>query len=322
MSKQSDLVEDLKLFGLSEYESRAFLEIVRMGSATAPKLAEETKIPQAKIYGVLEDLSNRGFVYKDENKKPAIYFADKPIKRFKEFLKQFTDASTKVSDALEQFYETAGGAHKYGFYSAGNFTEKQNIDDFIYIFAKDDSLFKKFFTGKKVKVDGIETSHNFFRVGGISDALVAFARHRMIILIDKGDRVQFVSIEDPIFAQTIDQLMALSSINRSLTTEMLDIQQLEDEKMLYLDSIHHAEGTVFGEKGTLWISNKRFFLKIPGKDTYAVPIFAIESCTVNPEGRLELNVKGRERAEEITIYPESDSSIIANLISFILENGK
>ncbi len=322
MSKQSDLVENLKLFGLSEYESRAFLEIVRMGSATAPKLAEETKIPQAKIYGVLDDLSNRGFVYKDEDSKPAKYFADKPIKRFKEFLKQFTVASSTVSDALEQFYETAGEAHKYGFYSAGNFTEKLNSEDFVYIFAKDDSLFKKFFTGKKVKVDGIETSHNFFRVGGISDALVAFARHRMIILIDKGDRVQFVSIEDPIFAQTIDQLMALSSINRSLTTEMLDIQQLEGEKILYLDSVHHAEGTVFGEKGTLWISNKRFFLKIPGKDTYAVPIFAIESCKVNSEGRLELNVKGRERAEEITIYPESDSSIIANLISFILENGK
>ncbi|MCG3260196.1 MAG: hypothetical protein H7644_10640, partial [Candidatus Heimdallarchaeota archaeon] len=49
---------------------------------------------------------------------------------------------------------------------------------------------------------------------------------------------------------------------------------------------------------------------------------AIESCTVNSEGRLELNVKGRERAEEITIYPESDSSIIANLVNFILENGK
>lgn len=322
MSKQSDLVENLKKFGLSEYESRAFLAIVRLGNASAPDLAKATNIPQAKIYGVLEDLSKRGFVYKDENSKPTKYFADKPIKKFKEFLKQFTDASIAVSNELEKSYEIAGGAHEYGFHSTGNFTEKLDVDEFLYIFAKDDNLFKKFFKGKKVLVDGVESSHNFYRVGGESEALVAFSRHRMIILIDKGDRVQFVSIEDPLFVSTIDQLMALSSVNRSLTSEMDKVQQLEGEKILYLDSIYHAEGTVFGEKGILWISNKRFFLQIPGKDLYAVPVFAIESCEIKPDGRLELKVKGRERAEEIIIFPESDSSMIYNLITFIQENGK
>ena len=322
MSKQSDLVDKLKLLGFSEYGSKAFLEIVRLGKASAPDLAKAAKIPQAKIYSVLNELYESGFVGKDEEKKPTIYFADKPIKKFKEFLKQFNEASTTLSDALERFYETAGGAHEYGFYSVGNFTEKLNTEDFIYIFAKDDSLFNKYFEGKIIVEEGITRAHNFYAVGGTSDALVALSRHRMIVLIEKDDRVQFVSIEDPLFSSTIDQLMALSSVNRTLTTEMDDIQALEGEKIIYIDSIRHSEGSVYGKNGTLWISNKRFFVKIPGKDTFAAPVFAITSSTVNPDGRLEIIVKGRDRVEEMIIYTESDPSLVANLLEFIQKNGK
>lgn len=322
MSSQNDLVDKLKLLGFSEYESKAFLEIVRLGKASAPDLAKASKVPQAKIYGVLDDLYEKGFVGKDENSKPAIYFADKPIKKFKEFLKQFSSASDILSDALERFYETSGGSYEYGFYSIGNFSETLKTEDFIYIFAKDDSLFNEFFEGKKVIVDGRVQAHNFFRVGGTSDTLVAIGKHRMIVLIKKEKRVQMISIEDPLFSAAIDQLMALSSVNRTITNEMDNIQMLEGEKILYVDSLRHAEGSVFGQNGMLWITDKRFFICIPGKETYAAPIFAIESHAVNPDGRLVLVVKGRERVEEIVIYPESDSTIIMNLIDFILKNGK
>ena len=322
MTKKQELVEKLKLMGFSEYAAKTYLAIVRLGKSTPTELAGEAEVPKGKIYEVLEDLYKNGFVGKDESSKRMKYFADKPIKRFKEFLKQFSEASNDLLDELEKSYETAGGAHEYGFYSVGNFTDKLNTEDYTYIFAKDDKLFNRFFEGKKVVVEGTARAHNFYTVGGSSDALVAFTRHRMIVLIEKDDRVQFVSIEDPLFASAVDQLMALSSVNRSLTTEMDDIQELAGEKILYVDSLRHAEGSVFGQNGTLWISNKRFFVKIPGKETYAVPIFAIKTCKVNPDGRLELIVKGRDRTEEIIIYPESESVIIANLINFILENGK
>ncbi len=313
MSKQSDLVDKLKLLGFSEYGSRAFLEIVKLGKASAPELAKATKIPQAKIYGVLEELYNKGFVGKDEDTKPVIYFADKPIKRFKDFIKQFSDASTSLSDALERSYETAGGAHEYGFHSIGNFTEKLRAEDYIYIFSSDESLFNRFFQGNKF---------NFYATGGDSDALVAFARHRLIALIDKGDRVQFVSIEDPLFSLAIDQLMALSSINRSLTSEMNDIQELEGEKILYIDSVRDVVGPVIGQNGTLWISNKRLFVKIPGGTTYARPIPAIESSIIHPDGRLEITVKGSEGIEKVVILPESDSRIILNLLEYVKKNKK
>ena len=313
MSKQSDLVDKLRLLGFSEYESRAFIEIVKLGKASAPDLAKETKIPQAKIYGVLDELYNKGFVGKDEDMKPTIYFADRPIKKFKEFTQQFSEASSSITDAIERLYETAGGAHEYGFHSIGNFTDKLRSEDFIYIFASDDTLFNKFFTGERF---------NFFATGGDSEALVAFARHKLIVLIDKGDRVQYVSLEDPLFSLAIDQLMALSSVNRTLTTEMHDIQELEGEKILYIDSIKDVVGPVMGQNGTLWISNKRLFIKIPGGTTYARPIIALENCELNHDGRLEITMKGSEGIEKVVVFPESDSQIILNLLEFVKKNGK
>ena len=308
MSKQSDLVKKLKKFEFSEYASRAFLEIVKLGKATAPELAKAANIPQAKIYGVLDELYNKGFVGKDEDPKVTIYFADKPIKKFKEHTKEFSDAATSVADAIERLYETAG-AHEYSFHSIGNYTDKLRQEDFIYIFASDNELFKRFF--------GQDTASNFFQTGGESDSLVALARHKLVALIDKGDRVQYLSIEDPLFSLAYDQIIAVSSVNRTLTTEMVDIQELEGEKILYIDSIKEISGSTRGQEGILWVSNKRLFVKPFGKATYARPVIALESCEINPDGRIVITFKSGEGIEYVEILPVSDSQIIKNLLEFV-----
>jgi len=48
--------------GLTEYEATALAELLSLGRTTAPNLAEATDIPKARIYGVLESLSDRGFI--------------------------------------------------------------------------------------------------------------------------------------------------------------------------------------------------------------------------------------------------------------------
>jgi DNA-binding MarR family transcriptional regulator len=47
---------------LSEYEEQALTELLTLGRTTAPNLAEATGIPKARIYGVLDELADRGFV--------------------------------------------------------------------------------------------------------------------------------------------------------------------------------------------------------------------------------------------------------------------
>jgi hypothetical protein len=59
MGTPQDVFDRLEL---SEYEKRALTELLSLGRTTAPNLAESTGIPKARIYGVLDALSDRGFV--------------------------------------------------------------------------------------------------------------------------------------------------------------------------------------------------------------------------------------------------------------------
>ncbi len=47
---------------LTEYEALALSELLTLGRTTAPNLAEATDIPKARIYGVLDELADRGYV--------------------------------------------------------------------------------------------------------------------------------------------------------------------------------------------------------------------------------------------------------------------
>lgn len=58
----TDPTGTLDELGLTEYEERAIAELLALGRTTAPTLAEATGIPKARIYGVLDGLSDRGFV--------------------------------------------------------------------------------------------------------------------------------------------------------------------------------------------------------------------------------------------------------------------
>ena len=101
MSKTPHILDKLKLIGFTEYTSRAYLALVKLGEATAPDIARESNIPQSKIYGVLDDLYDKGFVGKaggkdkktDQSKKkttsPPIYFAHQPMEKISSWLDQF-----------------------------------------------------------------------------------------------------------------------------------------------------------------------------------------------------------------------------------------
>lgn len=57
-----DADELFDLLELTEYERRALAELLSLGRTTAPNLSEATDIPKARIYGVLDELADRGFV--------------------------------------------------------------------------------------------------------------------------------------------------------------------------------------------------------------------------------------------------------------------
>ncbi len=52
----------LKEFGLTDYETRAFIALITNGISSAKDLSDRTKIPYSRIYDVLVNLENLGWV--------------------------------------------------------------------------------------------------------------------------------------------------------------------------------------------------------------------------------------------------------------------
>ncbi|MFW5950269.1 MAG: TrmB family transcriptional regulator, partial [archaeon] len=58
----SRLIETLEKVGLSPYQSKAYVTVLKLGSATATTIAEKSGVPESRIYDVLRDLEDEGFI--------------------------------------------------------------------------------------------------------------------------------------------------------------------------------------------------------------------------------------------------------------------
>ncbi|MHA2247785.1 MAG: TrmB family transcriptional regulator [Candidatus Hodarchaeales archaeon] len=65
------------MFGLSNYESRAYLTLLSNGIRTAREIADESKIPFGRIYDVLSSLEDKGLADKQES-RPKKFVAKRP----------------------------------------------------------------------------------------------------------------------------------------------------------------------------------------------------------------------------------------------------
>lgn len=81
------LIQDLKEFGLSEYEAKAYLALTVHGPLPASSVSNFSKIPQSKIYEVLKSLNSKCLA-EFWNGKPLKYRAIEPIYALKKMLDQ------------------------------------------------------------------------------------------------------------------------------------------------------------------------------------------------------------------------------------------
>jgi sugar-specific transcriptional regulator TrmB len=65
------------MFGLSNYESRAYLTLLSAGIGTAKEISDDSKIPFGRIYDVLSSLENKGLADKQES-RPRKFIAKEP----------------------------------------------------------------------------------------------------------------------------------------------------------------------------------------------------------------------------------------------------
>lgn len=107
MSEASAL-ENLQDLGLTQYESQAYLAAVKIGRARPTDLSEESGVPQARIYDVIDSLKSKGLVEVYDKPQGKEVTAPSPKSVLDQFrrrrMDEFEDNISAAITDLEQFY--------------------------------------------------------------------------------------------------------------------------------------------------------------------------------------------------------------------------
>ncbi|MEM1582777.1 MAG: helix-turn-helix domain-containing protein [Candidatus Bathyarchaeia archaeon] len=101
----------LRDMGLTDYEIRAYLYLLRAGLSTASKISEDANIPYSKIYEVLNSLERKGWI-KSQEGRPRLYYPKSPREALEETRLRIEDKISSWQKAvlleLQPIYERRG----------------------------------------------------------------------------------------------------------------------------------------------------------------------------------------------------------------------
>ncbi|RLG41993.1 MAG: hypothetical protein DRO05_02420 [Thermoproteota archaeon] len=95
------VVKKLKRLGLTEYEARAYLCLLRNHLSTATKLSEKSGVPRTKIYSVLRSLHEKGWI-KVYSGVPLLFRAVSPEEVFERIKRDYEDFLSSIVTTLNE----------------------------------------------------------------------------------------------------------------------------------------------------------------------------------------------------------------------------
>ncbi|MFA5796490.1 MAG: helix-turn-helix domain-containing protein [Candidatus Woesearchaeota archaeon] len=104
-----DLIEKLKLAGLSGNEARVYLELVKHGSIPARDIAKSLSMDRTLAYQILHNLIDKGFAHYQKRGAKTYYSASKPGFVLTKFREQATEIESAIPE-LTALSKTAPSA--------------------------------------------------------------------------------------------------------------------------------------------------------------------------------------------------------------------
>lgn len=101
--RERELRALMKDLGLNEYEVRAYLTLIKRGALTAGELATLSKVPQPRIYDVIQSLMSKGFVT-TSGSRPKKVIPVEPARVLNAMKEKYERRISIVRDELEKLY--------------------------------------------------------------------------------------------------------------------------------------------------------------------------------------------------------------------------
>lgn len=106
-----NIINALRKFGLTSYQAKAYVTMIREGEINAKEISEKAGIPYAKIHNVLLSLRDKGWITIEEG-KPKRYRAKPPIQVIEELMKNEMEnlkfQGNRIIEELQPIYERIG----------------------------------------------------------------------------------------------------------------------------------------------------------------------------------------------------------------------
>lgn len=120
MQIENSILDKLQNLGLNQYEAKAYSSLLKIGTANAYKVSKESGIPRARIYDVLETLTNRGLAMVEESSESTKIYTPVPSKVFLEKTrKEWENNFDDVTNALRELETEANKQDIYVFIVKG-----------------------------------------------------------------------------------------------------------------------------------------------------------------------------------------------------------
>ena len=97
------LINSLKNFGLTRYESQAYIALTKLITAQADEIAEISNLPRSKIYEILNDLEKKGYV-EIKRERPLKYTVVSPETVFKKEKDKLLSDINSTEETLKNYY--------------------------------------------------------------------------------------------------------------------------------------------------------------------------------------------------------------------------
>ncbi|HWL26066.1 MAG TPA: helix-turn-helix domain-containing protein [Ureibacillus sp.] len=96
-----NLIQQLKYMNFNEYEAKAYISLVKLGTVTAYQVSKDSGVPRARIYEILDVLVEKGIVIKEEIDE-SIQYSPLPVDVFLQTVqKSWTENFKELQNSLK-----------------------------------------------------------------------------------------------------------------------------------------------------------------------------------------------------------------------------
>lgn len=230
--------------GLSEYETRSYLALVKMGPAKASELSFFAQVPRTKTYGVVRELERKGLIRVIPG-KPELYSAVSPDETLVPLL---INLQSKLKDSEETVHQLSLT------HEANRFVRRDvphESSEFWEIEGRP-SLFNKMnglLLDTKRSICYATSAAGLIRLYKVQADILDRAKER-------GVRVRILapmSPENMVVAEQLAEIVELRKIDRPFGTSFVSV---DSEQLIVVDSRPDDMRVDVGSDAAIWTINK------------------------------------------------------------------